>query len=134
MIPSSFLIRTCRNAALSGAIALALPFAATTLHVDPAQNPPATPPTAPPGAPGAPAGWSGQGRGGGRGNNAGAPLYAQFCASCHGPTLQGGAATSLVDEVWKFGGDDASIAASIRDGRPPTAMTSFKDLINDEQI
>ena len=39
-----------------------------------------------------------------------------------------------MDEDWKFGGDDVSIAASIRDGRPGTAMTPFKDLITDEQI
>ena len=39
-----------------------------------------------------------------------------------------------MDEDWKFGGDDASITASIRDGRPGTAMMPFKDLITDEQI
>jgi glucose/arabinose dehydrogenase len=83
--------------------------------------------------PGQPTGASaGQGRG--RGNNPGAAIYAQFCASCHGPTLQGGVATSLVDNEWKFGGDDASIGNSIREGRQGTPMTPFKDLINDEQI
>jgi mono/diheme cytochrome c family protein len=75
----------------------------------------------------------GQGRGSGQGSP-GAAVYAQFCASCHGPTLQGGSAASLVDGDWKFGGDDASIVASIRDGRPGTAMVPFKDLLNDEQI
>jgi glucose/arabinose dehydrogenase len=39
-----------------------------------------------------------------------------------------------VDSEWKFGGDDASITASIRDGRQGTAMTAFKDIITDEQI
>ena len=39
-----------------------------------------------------------------------------------------------MDDEWKFGGDDASIAASIRDGRPGTAMAPFKDLISEEQI
>ena len=57
-----------------------------------------------------------------------------YCASCHGPTLQGGSATSLMDEDWKFGGDDASITATIRDGRAGTAMAPFKDILNDEQI
>ncbi len=74
-----------------------------------------------------PAGGSAQpgpGRGG-RGNPA-AGLVTQFCASCHGPTLQGGSATSLMDEDWKFGGDDASIAASIRDGRPGTPMAALQ--------
>jgi glucose/arabinose dehydrogenase len=93
-----------------------------------------TPPTPPAGQP---TGGSAQGQAGGRqgrGNPPGAAVYAQFCASCHGPTLQGGTAASLVDDVWKFGGDDASIVASIRDGRAGTAMVPFKDLVNDEQI
>ncbi|HXW08774.1 MAG TPA: PQQ-dependent sugar dehydrogenase [Vicinamibacterales bacterium] len=77
----------------------------------------------------------GQGRGrGGRGGNPAAALYAQHCASCHGPKLEGGAASSLLDEMWKFGGDDASITASIRDGRPGTAMIAFKDILDDLQI
>jgi glucose/arabinose dehydrogenase len=77
----------------------------------------------------------GQQPAGGRGrNNPGAALYAQHCASCHGPTLQGGVASSLVDDDWKFGSDDASITNSIRDGRPGTPMVAFKDVITDEQI
>jgi aldose sugar dehydrogenase len=63
-----------------------------------------------------------------------AALYAQHCASCHGPKLEGGAATSLLDDEWKFGGDDASVAASIRDGRVGTAMLPFKGLLDDQQI
>ena len=68
------------------------------------QNPPAAAPAQAP-APGGSA-QGGPGRGG-RGNPA-AGLVAQFCASCHGPTLQGGSAASLMDEDWKFGGEDAS--------------------------
>src|SRR5262245_7761271 len=112
-------------------VATALVLAATGINpltrsfaqqTPPAQTPPATAPAgqtpqggqpqgqppqgqAPPGQPG---GGGGRG-GGGRGPLPGAAIYAQFCASCHGPTLQGGAAGSLVDGVWKFGGDDASI-------------------------
>src|SRR5687768_4927583 len=37
----------------------------------------------------------------GRGGNPAAALYAQYCASCHGPELRGGLATSLVDDEWK---------------------------------
>lgn len=66
--------------------------------------------------------------------NPAATLYAQHCASCHGPKLEGGAASSLLDDVWKFGGDDASVTASIRDGRPGTAMLPFKDVLDDQQI
>ena len=86
----------------------------------PQNPPPQPPPTAQPPIGGS-AAAPGQGRGG-RGGSPGAAVYAQFCASCHGPTLQGGSAGSLVDGEWKFGSDDASIVASIRDGRPGTAM------------
>jgi glucose/arabinose dehydrogenase len=99
----------------------------------PAQNPPATPPQA--GAPGQPVGGSAQGGPGrgGRGNPA-AGLVAQYCASCHGPTLQGGSAPSLMDDEWKYGSDDASITANIRDGKPDTPMAPFKGILTDEQI
>ena len=124
--------------ALAGLLLVSLvgvmPALQATQNPPPAQNPPTVPPPA--GAPAPqPAGGSAQpgpGRGG-RGNPA-AGLVTQFCASCHGPTLQGGSATSLMDEDWKFGGDDASIAASIRDGRPGTPMLPFKELITEEQI
>lgn len=79
------------------------------------------------------AGTPGRGRSG-RGGNPGVALYAQHCAACHGPKLEGGAAASLLDDQWRFGGDDASIAASIRDGRPGTAMMAFKDVLDEQQI
>src|SRR4051812_33413507 len=41
-------------------------------------------------------------------------LYTEYCASCHGTDLAGGSGSSLVDGVWRYGGDDASVAASIR--------------------
>jgi glucose/arabinose dehydrogenase len=104
---------------------------AAAVSAQPQQTPPSPPPGAPPVQ--APGGSAAGGRGG-RGNNPSVATYAQFCASCHGPTLQGGSATNLLDDDWKFGGDDASIAASIRDGRPGTAMVAFKDLLNAEQI
>lgn len=119
---------------LLGVLVSAIPGLQATQNPPTVQNPPVTPPPAPT-TPQPPVGGSAQpgpGRGG-RGNPA-AGLVTQFCASCHGPTLQGGSATSLMDEDWKFGGDDASIAASIRDGRPGTAMVPFKDLITEEQI
>ena len=63
-----------------------------------------------------------------------ATLYAQLCASCHGPTLQGGSATSLVDDEWKHGSDDASIAKVIMEGAAGTPMAPFKTLLDDQQI
>ena len=61
-------------------------------------------------------------------------LYAQYCASCHGPTLQGGLATSLLDDEWKHGADDASITKTILSGVAGTAMVPFKGVLNDEQV
>src|ERR1700719_1977618 len=49
-------------------------------------------------------------------------LYAEKCASCHGTDMTGGSASSLVDGIWRHGGDDSSIAASIRNGHPDEGM------------
>jgi aldose sugar dehydrogenase len=80
-----------------------------------AQQPPAgVPPT---GAPGAP-----PGRGGGRGNPM-ATKYAEVCATCHGTSVvKGPVGPSLFDAEWVHGGDDESIAKSIRDGFPDKSM------------
>jgi glucose/arabinose dehydrogenase len=61
-------------------------------------------------------------------------LYAQNCAACHGPNLGGGRSQSLVDDRWTFGGDDKSIAASIRDGRADGTMPAFKATLSESQI
>jgi glucose/arabinose dehydrogenase len=61
-------------------------------------------------------------------------LYAELCANCHGPKLEGGQAPSLLDDAWTFGGDDDDILRSIRDGRPPTAMTSFKAALSEAEM
>lgn len=71
--------------------------------------------------------------GGGR-VTARAALYAQFCASCHGPTLQGGSAASLVDDEWKHGSDDASLLKVISEGAAGTPMAPFKGVLDEEQI
>jgi glucose/arabinose dehydrogenase len=63
-----------------------------------------------------------------------ANIYAQTCASCHGPAGSGGRSQSLVDDAWAFGGDDKSIAASIRDGRADGTMPAFKAMLNESQI
>jgi mono/diheme cytochrome c family protein len=62
----------------------------------------------------------------GVGEGAAAKLSTGPCASCHGDDLRGGRASSLLDETWVFGGSDADLAASIRDGRPGTLMPPFK--------
>lgn len=60
-------------------------------------------------------------------------LYAWFnCKGCHA-NGGGGIGPALMDDVWIYGGDLASIAATIRDGRP-NGMPSFRDLVPEEQI
>ena len=63
-----------------------------------------------------------------------AALFAQYCASCHGPTLNGGSATSHVDEEWKHGNDDESLARVIANGVPGTPMAPFKGILTDQQV
>jgi glucose/arabinose dehydrogenase len=61
-------------------------------------------------------------------------VYDQHCVACHGRNLEGGAAGSLIDGTWKFGGDDAQILETIRDGRKGTAMVAFTPLLTEPQI
>ena len=63
-----------------------------------------------------------------------ARLYTELCANCHGPTLQGGQSPSLIDDVWRFGGDDASLAKSIRDGHPTAGMPPMGGALNEREI
>jgi len=60
--------------------------------------------------------------------------YATYCASCHGTNLEGGQGSSLVDGVWKYGGSDNEIAASIRDGYPDLGMVGWKDTLSENEI
>ncbi len=61
-------------------------------------------------------------------------LYGELCASCHGPKLTGAQSQSLVDDVWKFGGDDASLARSIRDGHPTAGMPPMGNALSEQEI
>jgi aldose sugar dehydrogenase len=73
-------------------------------------------------------------RGSGRGGNPAAALYAQYCASCHGPNLHGGLAGSLLDDEWKHGGDDASLTRTIVGGVAGTPMLPFKGVLDELQV
>jgi glucose/arabinose dehydrogenase len=70
----------------------------------------------------------------GLGEGAVAKRYGELCAACHGPNLEGGRAPSLLDDTWTFGGDDKSLAESIREGRPGTLMAPFKAALTDLEI
>jgi aldose sugar dehydrogenase len=61
-------------------------------------------------------------------------LYKELCASCHGPNLSGGMAPSMLDDAWRFGADDASIATSIRDGRPEAGMPPMGGALTEQEV
>ena len=61
-------------------------------------------------------------------------LYVQYCASCHGENMEGGQGSSLIDDIWKYGGSDADIAKIIREGVPEMGMVPWKGVLSEEQI
>ena len=73
-------------------------------------------------------------RGQGRPRDPAAQTFTTVCAGCHGTTITGGRAPTLFDDVWHFGGDDASIRQSIMEGRAGTEMPPFKSMLKDEEI
>ncbi len=60
-------------------------------------------------------------------------IYTQLCASCHGTNLEGGAGSSLIDDVWTHGADDQSLSRSIRAGRLDNGMPAFGDVLDNAQ-
>ena len=61
-------------------------------------------------------------------------VYAEVCAACHGAKLEGGKAQTLLDDTWVFGGDDASMATTIREGRLAAGMPAFATLLTGPEI
>lgn len=67
-------------------------------------------------------------------------LYAQNCANCHGQKGEGGLTPtnnkvpSLLDDEWMHGGDDESIAKSIRNGYPEKEMPPWSGVLTDKDI
>ncbi len=60
--------------------------------------------------------------------------YAQLCANCHGKNLEGGQAQSLLDDVWVAGGDEESLAKSIRNGFPDKGMPAWGAAIPEKEV
>ena len=60
--------------------------------------------------------------------------YTQLCANCHGAAMQGGQAQSMLDDVWVAGGDDESLAKSIRNGFPDKGMPAWGAAIPEKEI
>ena len=63
-----------------------------------------------------------------------AKVYAEVCAACHGAKLEGGKAQTLLDDTWVFGGDDVSMATTIREGRLAAGMPPFGALLTAPEI
>lgn len=61
-------------------------------------------------------------------------LYETHCASCHGKNMEGGQTDSMLDDQWKHGGDDASLAKIIRDGFEQNGMPPWKHELNEAEI
>lgn len=64
-------------------------------------------------------------------------VYANNCATCHGPTGMGDGATgkglnppprNFVEGKWKVGGTSKDLYSTITNGLPPSSMASFKHL------
>jgi len=67
-------------------------------------------------------------------------LYLDNCADCHGVDGRGNTVhemgqpyADLTDDVWKFGGDDSSMANVIREGSFGL-MPGFQEKLSDEQV
>ncbi len=60
--------------------------------------------------------------------------YAQLCANCHGKNMEGAQAQSMLDDVWVAGGDDESLAKSIRNGFPEKGMPAWGAAIPEKEI
>ncbi len=61
-------------------------------------------------------------------------VYAQHCASCHGAQMEGGQAPSMLDDEWAHGGDDESLARSIRVGTPEKGMPAWGAVLSEPEI
>jgi cbb3-type cytochrome c oxidase subunit III len=70
----------------------------------------------------------------------GETLYRENCSACHGLDGRGNTAlgmgqqyADLTDDAWKFGGDDGSIANSVREGSFGL-MPGFQGKLTEQQI
>ncbi len=64
-----------------------------------------------------------------------AERYTLLCANCHGKNLEGSSpATSLLKDTWLYGGDDESLAKSIRTGFPEKGMPAWGTAIPEKEI
>jgi polar amino acid transport system substrate-binding protein len=58
-------------------------------------------------------------------------LYHQTCAKCHGRSVISG---GIIPDLRKFTGSDEEFFDTVKNGRPGTAMSPWKDLLSDDEI
>lgn len=63
-----------------------------------------------------------------------AAIYAELCANCHGPNLEGGSAPSMLDDQWVNGGTDAELAHQIAKGNLEKGMPAWETVFDEAQI
>lgn len=61
-------------------------------------------------------------------------LFKSTCASCHGETLTGGMAGSLVDKEWLTKGTDEALSNAIKKGIAKAGMPAFGGVLSDEEV
>jgi cytochrome c(L) len=65
----------------------------------------------------------------------GRALYLQYgCSGCHGVGGGGGMAPALVDDVWKFGSDDATLFKLIKGQIPEQTMPRVYASLPDDEV
>ncbi len=67
---------------------------------------------------------------------AGKARFDMFCVACHGSEGKGNqalGAPNLTDQIWLYGGDDATITATLANGRGGV-MPAHKAILNEDQI
>ena len=64
----------------------------------------------------------------------GAPLYAEYCKSCHGDAQQRGEAIHLANPAFQKLASDAFIRYGIEKGRPGTKMLAFGNVLKPAQL
>jgi mono/diheme cytochrome c family protein len=65
----------------------------------------------------------------------GAKLFKRIsCHGCHGGNARGGTGPDLTDDEWLREPTDTMIFNTIRNGRPGTMMSPFREDLSDDQI
>lgn len=64
----------------------------------------------------------------------GLAVYAQSCATCHGPRGRGAQGPSITGPMFRHGSSDEELERSIREGYPAQGMPSFKDALTGANV